>query len=169
MFRQRFLQWSTHKALKRNSYPRASIPFSQAVRLGVLFTVEDKEKHDRVKNFVRQLEHQGKQVTVLEYLPEKRENYEFLYDFFSIQDLGFWGSLHSDKANEFMRQPFDYLFCLDTQPHHLIRHILAKSRAHCRVGNYSQEGTEYFEFMIASQNQLARLVDGMLQYTAGIR
>ena len=75
--------------------------------------MEDKQKHDDVKEFVKHLELDGKQVRVLEFLPAKKENFEFLFDFFTMQDLNFWGRIDNSKVSTFMQTTFDYLFYLD--------------------------------------------------------
>jgi len=58
----------TRKALKKNQSLRASLPYQQAYNIGVFFTVEDKQKHLDVKEFIHQLEQDGKKVQVLEFL-----------------------------------------------------------------------------------------------------
>ncbi|MFN8691480.1 MAG: DUF6913 domain-containing protein, partial [Cyclobacteriaceae bacterium] len=136
MFKNTFLRWRTNNARKKNKSIRASLPYPQAMSIGVLFTVEDKAKHDEVKRLVKVLETEGKKVRVLEFLPRKKENYDFLFDFFTIDELSFWGSLQSDKALHFADTTFDYLFNLDTEPNDLIDYLLARSKAHCRVGVY---------------------------------
>src|SRR5437868_15226420 len=110
MFKMNFLRLRTEKALKKNKSLRASVAYPHAKSVGILFSVEDKQKHVAVKEFIHQLEQDGKQVKVLEYLPLKKENYEFMFDFFTIKDLSFWGQINSTIAQKFSETPFDYLF-----------------------------------------------------------
>ncbi|MFO0267079.1 MAG: hypothetical protein ACK51D_09045 [Cyclobacteriaceae bacterium] len=56
MFKNTFLRWRTNNARKKNKSIRASLPYPQAMSIGVLFTVEDKAKHDVVKRIVKVLE-----------------------------------------------------------------------------------------------------------------
>ena len=86
----------TESALKKNKTVRASMPYEQAANIGIIFTVEDKQKHQDIKDFVQRLQTDGKKVKVLEFLPEKKDNYEFKFDFFTIQDLSFLGNLNSE-------------------------------------------------------------------------
>ncbi|NJN42242.1 MAG: hypothetical protein HC811_08500 [Flammeovirgaceae bacterium] len=72
-------------ALKRNKSIRQSIPYKKAQSVGIIFSVENKEKHNHIKEFIRQLEIDGKTVQVLEFLPKKKENYEFLFDYSPIK------------------------------------------------------------------------------------
>jgi len=164
-----FLRWRTNSALRKNKSLRASTPWRRTNLVGIIFSVEDRQKHADIKEFVRSLEQEGKTVRVLEFLPRKKENYEFLYDFFTIQDLNFWGRIDNDTARKFMDTPFDYLFYIDDQPNPLVLNLLAQSRAHCRVGRYNQGFEPYFEMMISSQGTPKGLIDNMYKYTKQLR
>lgn len=77
MFKMNFLKMRTNSALKKNKAMRTSIPYKQAQSIGIIFTVEDKQKHHDIKEFVHQLEQEGKKVQVLEFLPEKKRTTSF--------------------------------------------------------------------------------------------
>jgi hypothetical protein len=144
---------------------RDSMPYKQAQKVGIIFSVEDKAKHDQIKEFVKRLEHDGKQVTVISFLPKKKENYEFLFDFFTDKDLTFWGNNTSHTAISFSETAFDYLFYIDNEPNPLIINLLAKSKAKCRVGKYVDDIEPFFELMIESKEGTKGLIDGMYKYT----
>jgi hypothetical protein len=159
----------TRKALAKNKSLRASTPYPQAKSIGILFSVEDKQKHMVVKEFIQQLEKDGKMVKVLEYLPLKKENYEFMFDFFTIKDLSFWGKINSTIAEKFADTPFDYLFYLDRESNPLALHLMANSKAHCRVGRFHEEESNFFELMIEQNGTDKGLVDSMYKYTAQLK
>jgi hypothetical protein len=121
-----FLNIRTNNQLKKNKSLRSSIPYKQALTVGVLFTVEDKKKHDDIKEFIHKLEQDGKKVQVLEYLPVKKDNYEFMFDFFTIKDISFWGKIESEKTLKFSDTPFDYLFCMDTERNPMVLYLLGQ-------------------------------------------
>ncbi len=146
-----------------------SVPYKQAQNIGILFTVEDKQKHYDVKEFIHQLEQDGKSVQVLEYLPIKKENYEFKFDYFSIQDLNFWGALNSAIASKFINTPFDFLFCIDQQSNPLVLHLLATSKAHCRIGRFNESESQYYELMIEQNGTNKGLIDTMYSYTKKLK
>ncbi len=164
-----FLRWRTQSALRKNRSLRASTPYSRSNLVGIIFSVEDRQKHDDVKDFIRQLEQDGKQVRVLEFLPRKKDNYEFRFDFFTVQDLSFWGKINNDQADKFISTPFDYLFYIDEEPNPLVLNLLAQSRAHCRVGRHHDGVEPYFEFMIGGQGTIKGLMDSMYKYTKQMR
>jgi hypothetical protein len=159
----------TQTALKKNKAPRSSMPYKQAVSMGIIFTVEDKQKHEVVKEFIQHLERDGKKVQVLEFLPEKRNNHEFKFDFFTINDISFWGNLEASNALKFAETPFDYLFCVDKESNPLILHLLARSKAHCRVGKFNEMESQFFELMIEQNGTNKGLIETMYNYTSQLR
>ncbi len=169
MFRNSFLNFRTNSALTKNSSLRASIPYKQAQSVGILFSVEDKQKHDAIKEFIKQLTQDGKMVKVLEFLPNKKDNYEFMFDFFTVKDLSFWGVVNSPDADKFIETPFDYLFCVDNESNPMIQHILARSKAKCRIGRFASQDHSFFELMIEQNGSPKKLIESMYKYTKQLR
>ncbi len=159
----------TQNALKKNKTVRANTPYKKAVNVGITFTVEDKEKHDAIKELIHRLEHDGKKVHVLEFLPEKKTNHEFKFDFFTVKDISFWGDLTAQNALKFSETPFDYLFYIDKESNPLILHLLARSKAHCRVGKFNEMESPYFELMIEQNGTNKGLIETMYNYTSQLR
>ena len=164
-----FLKIRTNNQLKKNKSLRASIPYQQALTVGILFSVEDKQKHDHIKEFIHKLEHDGKKVQVLEFLPNKKDNYEFMFDFFTMKDISFWGQIESEKTLKFSDTPFDYLFCLDTEQNPMLLYLLARSKSKCRIGKFNEDEKPFFEMMIDSNSNTKALIDGIYKYTAQLK
>lgn len=167
--RLKFLNIRTRSALKRNKAVRSTIPYQAASQIGIIFTVEDKMKHQQVKEFIARLQQDGKDVQVLEYLPKKKDNPEFMFDFFTAQDLTFWGKINNSTADKFCRINFDYLFNIDTQSNPLILNLLANCKAHCRVGRFQEKSSPFFELMIETNGSIQGLIDHMYEYTKKLR
>src|SRR5688500_6590917 len=108
-----FLKYRTGLLTKKQKVNRGNVAYKSALTTGIIFTVEDKQKHFAIKEFMKKLEADGKNVQVLEFLPEKTENFEFRFDFFTEKDVTFWGDLNSESALQFADAPFDFLFYLD--------------------------------------------------------
>ncbi len=160
-----FLKNRTAAQLKRNKTVRRSTPYREAQTIGIVFTVEDKHKHDSVKEFIQKLQHDGKKVQVLEFLPEQKENFEFMFDFFTLKDISFWGKIESAKTIKFADTAFDYLFCLDMRLSPMISYLMARSKSKCRVGKFSENEKTFFEFMIDSNGSTKNLIDELYKYT----
>jgi hypothetical protein len=159
----------TQSALKKSNAVRATISYPASKQIGILFTVEDKMKHQQVKEFINKLQHDGKQVQVLEFLPKKKENPEFMFDFFTIEDLNFWGKINSATAEKFNKTNFDFLFNIDTQSNPLILNMLANCQAHCRIGRFEENAQPFFELMIETNGSVQALIDSMYEYTTKLR
>lgn len=164
-----FLNIRTRSQLKKNRTSRVTTPFNTAQSVGVLFTVEDKKKHDEIKEFVHRLEKEGKKVQVFSFLPKNKDNYEFLFDFLTLQDISFWGNIMSGNAEKFYNSSFDYLYYLDLEPNPVLLNLLARSKAKCRIGKYWENGRAYFELMIDKVSNTKNLIEGLYKYSTQLK
>lgn len=165
----RLLKYKTRGFLKSNTALRTSLPYKQARSIGIIFTTQDKHKHEEIKEFIRKLEHEGKQVKVITFLPKDTDNFEFLFDFFTEKDISFWGTMTSENANRFAEMPFDFLFYLDTVPNPMLLNVIARSKARCRVGKFWEKCELYFELMIEGAASTSKLIEGIYRYTSILR
>ena len=165
----RFLNYRTRSYLRKNKTQRFNQAYGKAASVGVIFTVQDRQKHDHIKEFIRKLEHDGKKVKALAYLPPNQENYEFMFDFFTARDISFWGKIEATSAIDFANTPFDFLIYLDSTLNPLILNVIARSKARCRVGRFWEEAEPYFEMMIESYGDQKLLIDHLYQYTAALK
>lgn len=163
------LRYNTKSQIKKNKTLHSSVAFKNATSVGVLFTIEDRTKHDAIKELVKKLEADGKTVKVLAFLPEKKENFEFLFDYFTVKDISFWGILQSTDALKFSDTSFDFLYCVDEDPNVMVLNLLARSKAKCRIGKYKEENKPYYELMIESKNGVKSLIEGALKYSRELR
>jgi hypothetical protein len=165
-----FLKIKTNSYLKKNRSLRASLPYMQASKVGIIFTVEDKMKHDKVKEFIKNLERDGKQAKVICFLPRDKQNYEFLFDFFTEKELSLFGNIDSECAKLFTETPFDFLFYFDTEPNPLILNLIAKSKAKCRVGKHWDGSEGFFEMMVETGNPDPKaFIDTVSKYARGLK
>lgn len=165
----RFLRYKTRSYLKKNNTTRYSEAYKRALTFGLIFTVEDRQKHDQIKNLIRKLEQDGKQVKPLAFLPANQENYEFLFDFFTYREISFWGNITASSAIAFAETQFDFLLYLDANPNEVILNLVAKSKAKCRIGKFWTEAEPFFEMMIESHGDARTLIDEVYHYTTALR
>lgn len=166
----KLLRYKTRSFLRKNKTARHSEAYRQAVSIGIIFTVEDRKKHDHIKNLIRKLEHDGKKVKALGYLPPDQENYEFLFDFFTHREVSIWGNITAASALKFADTPFDFLIYLDSSPNDFILNLIAMSKAKCRIGKFWDADAEpFFEMMIESRGDARTLIDDLYRYTTALR
>lgn len=164
-----FLKYRTKKQLKKNKSVRASLPYADTKSIGIVFTVEDRVKHELIKDLIHKLEHDGKKVQVITFLPNKKENHDFMFDFFSLKDISFFGEITSHNTIKFADTPFDYLFCIDTEPSKMIQYLLARSKSKCRIGKFNEGQEAYFEMMIDSTKNIKEYIDSLYKYTKQLK
>ncbi|MDH5599426.1 MAG: hypothetical protein OEY34_09885, partial [Cyclobacteriaceae bacterium] len=92
MISKSIIRYKTKSGSKKNSELRDSPSYRNSQLIGILFCVEDIEKHQSVKHLIKTFEHDNKKVQVLTYLPKDKDNYEFLFDFYSKKDFTFLGN-----------------------------------------------------------------------------
>lgn len=149
---QFFIKRSLQKTVQKNKSARTSLGLNYVKNIGIIYIVDDLVKHEAVKQFVQQLEADGKKVKVLSYLEKNKENYEFRFDFFTEKDVNFWGNFKSDNIIKFHNERFDYLFNFDLEPNIYIKKVLALSKATCRVGRHIEANEPFFEWMMGAKD-----------------
>lgn len=167
--KERLITLRTRWSLKKNQGNRGSTPFKRATEIGILFSVEDREKHEAIKEFVKSLEIQQKRVQVIGFLPKKKENFDFLFNFFTEEDVSTWGNIKSPDAIRFSNTAFDYLYCFDVKPNPFIQNILARSVAKCRIGQFWKDGEQYLDLMIANVASTKSLIQEAYKYTKDLK
>ncbi len=148
MFIKKFLALNTKKHLKNNKTKRNPSGFQEAKHIGIIFTIEDLEKHKAVKAFKKELEETGKEVDVIAYLEKGKENHEFLFDFITAQEVSIWGVIKNKHAIAFAQANFDYLFHIDKKRNDILENIVARSQAKCRIGIHNNDNSDFYELII---------------------
>lgn len=166
-----FLQWRLQKMLRQNTARRRSPDFASVREVGVLFAVSSEDTARQLATFIRNLQKDGKRVSALTFFEEAREAaYSFDYEVFTGAEIDVWGNIRSEKALQFINQPFDYLYCICTDDSPVIDYLLAASKAHCRIGPYREGKEHLYEMMISLQagDDPGKLIDGALRYTKAL-
>jgi len=151
----------------RKLHKRGPVNYNDAKWIGILYSVEDRAKHDAITNFITLLEEEEKEVTVMTYLGKNKDNYDFKYDFFSAEHISIWGKINSPGVKKFVQKKFDLLLYLDYEPNPYLEPILVLSQAKCRVGRFGEETkNDLFELMIKLEKGSTRqLIDQLHHYT----
>jgi uncharacterized protein YkuJ len=166
MIRNTVVAYKTRNELKKDTLNRSSIAYEKANSFGILYTAEDLKKHDEIKALVRKFEKDGKKVDVLSFLPKDVQNFEFRYTFFTDKDISMFANFKSSEVVAFTEKAFDYLLYFDFESDPIMRYILAKSAAKCRVGNFEEANRPFCDLMVAPQQpNYKSLAFEMYKYT----
>lgn len=155
------------KQARNNRSKRGSTPYRQAKSVGILFTMNNLDDYEAIRNFETKLKKDGKEVKVLSYLPKNVENFHFHYDIFSHTDYSATGEVKAANISSFIEQRFDYLICLDNNPNLYIDYILATSAARFRIGNYRENKEPLYELMLRlnGPDSVSNLIQQIIHYT----
>jgi hypothetical protein len=161
------LQQRTKRLLSENKNSRHTVSYTNAQTIGVLFTQSTRNKYQAIRNLTKQFKNDGKQVEVLCYLEKGAENYDFLYDYITSNDVGLWGKMQSPSALKFAQQTFDYLFYLDLKENIYLENVLAMSKASCRIGFYKRKNDDLLDLMLNFNGKysIGEAIDQILFYT----
>ncbi len=162
------LSFRTNQLIKKDS-TRQSISYLNAKQVGILFSIQDLEKHNAIKDLISKIELDGKQVETLCYKGKNKENYEFKFDFFTQKDLSIFGDITSEHVIAFAQQKFDYLLNIDFKPNLFSQNILAMSNARCRIGHIQKSRQGLFELMVqAETDKVEQLIKLIYEYMSKI-
>lgn len=170
MYLQKFLELKTKSALKKNTSLRNTVDYYKAKKVGIIFSSDTLDKHKAIKSMILSLEDDGKQVEVISFLDDGKENHEFKFNFFSRKDISFFGNIESVDLLNFINKEFDYLFTVDSVLDPIIKNVLALSKSKCRVGKFSTENSPFFELMInpVNKSSTGEFIEEVLEYTRKI-
>jgi 5-methylcytosine-specific restriction endonuclease McrBC regulatory subunit McrC len=148
MVGEKLLIYRTTRLAKKKSSRKCSMSYRDAKNIGIIFTTGDLDKHLQVKDFIKKLQYDGKEVEVLTFLPKGEENHEFIFNFFTEKDISFFGKFTNRDVIRFAARQFDFLFYIDCNHNPLIESLMAITKAKCRVGCYTAGKDHFFELMI---------------------
>ena len=163
------LSYKTNRFLKSNYGLRISISYAKAQSIGIIFSNSSPEKTTFAEHLKKLLSADDKKVKVLAY--DRNVQVKHLpFESFTKKDLSFWGNFTNQSVHNFSEISFDFLICLDHNPGDIIRNLLAKSKAKCRVGICDDYESHHrlFEMFIQSSND-SNMVDSVYSYTKNIR
>lgn len=163
------LSYKTNRFLKSNHGLRVSIPYTQSKSIAIIFSNSTPEKTKLAERLKEMLAKDGKKIKVLAY--DRNVQVKHLpFESFTKKDLNFWGNFTNQSVHNFSEISFDFMICLDHNPGDIIRNLLAKSKAKCRVGicDDYESYRKLFELIIQSSND-SNMVDSVYSYTKNIR
>ncbi len=173
MIKKFFLTRQILRLTHHGEEPRQPVPFEKAKHVGVLASLEEVQEGVALRQFIDRLQREGKTVEVLLFSDKKQTPLiDFPHLWFRRADVSWRGAFKHAKVNHFIHTRFDYLFALNRTPVPSLTHVMAKSRAHCRVGPYHKLSARFFELMYRRSSDaepLSVTADRMLQYAQMLR
>ena len=163
------LKKSCERARKAHEiHPRNVTNYQQVNKIGILFHLTEGVDPEPLAQFIRKLEQDHKKLKILTYLETTHSHpYRFYIDYIQKDDIPWTGKIEEiPKIKQFLDTPFDYLFCIESEPQPVFNIILNKSIANCRVGLFDERRTNLFELMVENPDwqNLSHTLDQMYIY-----
>jgi hypothetical protein len=168
--KHKLLDYLNKKANAKNKIPHLNTSFTNSKEIGLIFTWEGDSKYAQVLELIKFLEIHGKNVELLCYLRNPKEQNLPGITFYRDRDVSIFGRSRSGEFTDFLSKPFDFLLHLDLHPAIMIQYVLSRTHAKCRVGKNDMENQQFYELMIqpAEEENFKDYCDQVLHYTKSI-
>ncbi len=156
------------KSKKRDA--KQVIPsYEQSQSIGIIYTFEGDKKEETIDMLLNTLG-ENKHVDVLCFM-DMREITSSKHPSFHIEQLNNWGKIDSEEATKFSETSFDYLIHLDFEMNEIMKSLLNRTKAKCRVGFYSEKAEQYYELMIGINKSAGttNFAEQIIKYIKSIR
>ncbi len=156
--------------LKRKRTKRETVTFEEAHKIGLLFVAHRIDELETIREFIAELEQQGKKVGALGYVDitnfEKNnaDSYTDL-DFFYPRDVTWLYKPSGRNVHRFIKTDFDMLISLNCLNAFPLNYIAGFSKARFRVGQYHRDHLISYDFMIDTKTRdLKQLIAQVKHY-----
>ena len=140
------------KELLNFSRKKIAISFAEVKTVLILFEASKIEDIQVVKKYVAQLKDKKKKVKIIGYFdtpfPPDFPYSKLEYDFFNVKEVNWYLKPTSLYLDNLLAEEFDVLLDLNTNNFFPITYISSLSKAHFKVGKYSQANQSIYDLMI---------------------
>jgi hypothetical protein len=160
------------KAAQRNG---EVVTIDRAKTIGILYDATSDKDYEIIKNYVRQLMTQSKDVVALGYFDKKElPSTRFMklgLDFFTQKSLNWKMKPYNPIVNSFISRPVDILIYFNVNKCIPLAYIANQVNARFRIGKYDATYAGLFDFMIKIDETagLKQMIDQVNHYLNLIR
>lgn len=129
--------------------------FSDARSVGILYREKGEGFFILVKQYVKYLrtEHGIREIMALGYIDQKGHVphyhvHKLKYDYFHRGEVNWRFEPNCRQATDFIHKDYDLLIDLEREPVLPLQFILARSKAHFKVGYYNPDLEDFYDLMI---------------------
>ena len=146
-FQERMHHFALEKQLKLTKFQRSPKDFEDSKKIGLLFDATDPEQRYQVLDFSKSLINKGKELHILGFIDAKEASDNLSFKHFNKTSLDFYLKPKSENVVQFQNTPFDILINLSMTIQLPLEYICALSKAHLRVGPFTEK-TYCYDLMI---------------------
>ena len=148
MVREYFLQ----KMIRKIDLRRQTVTYNSAQTIGVLFDATELSHRERIIQFSEDLKSKDKKVKLLGFFNNKQEVSNFPFNAFNKNDIDWLMRPKGEVVQSFMNTDFDLLIGVYEGNNLPLEYIAALSKAHLRVGPYT-DNIYCYDLMIDTDKQ----------------
>jgi hypothetical protein len=145
------------KELKKSVSQREVIGWEAGKKIGLLYDATNDTDFEVMKQYVKQVRSQQKEVLALGYINKKvlpQSRFPQLgLDFFTKKDMG-WKMIPNNLAvSNFIKESYDIVINLSDNTIFPLSYIAAISKAKFRVGRFDKHYVHCYDMMIETNNE----------------
>ena len=141
--REYFLQ----KLIRKIDLKRRAVTYESAQTVGILFDATELSQRDAVLQFSKKLKEKNKRVKLLGFFNNKQDVNNYSFKAFNKNEVDWLMRPKSEAVEYFNRNTFDLLIGIYQGDNLPLEYIAALSKAHLRVGPYT-DNTYCYDLMI---------------------
>jgi hypothetical protein len=141
--REYFLQ----KMINKIDLRRTTVTYESAQTIGILFDATELNHRETVAQFSKELKARNKKVKLIGFFDNKQEVSNFPFKAFNKNDIDWLMRPKGQIVENFMNNTFDLLIGIYEGNNLPLEYIAALSKAHLRVGPYT-DNTYCYDLMI---------------------
>lgn len=150
--------------IKKNQTPGNHETYANAERIGILYNA-DEFSEATVQEVQLLLEEDRKFVSKLGFTSIIPKEPTSLKEFeFTRKDISVTGSIKKESVAKFIEKPFDFLLSLDTSTNINIKHVLASSKAICKIGFQAEDYQNLLLMSLKLTNDKPKSVKDLISY-----
>lgn len=138
--------------VKKLKHKREVVGFDDAKKIGLLYDATDDYNYEVVKQYVKSIRSQQKDILALGYVDKKvlpaNQFAQYGLDFFTRKNLNWQMIPDNPIVTNFINEKFDILINLNNNKCFPLRYIAAVSNARFRVGRFDKKNMICYDMMI---------------------
>ncbi len=150
--------------IQKNQGPKNHDTYENAERIGILYNVDEfggvpvseaQVALEQDRKFVSKLGF----TSIVPKAPTELHELEF-----TRKDISTTGGVKKESVSKFIAKPFDFLLALDSSANINFKHVLASSKAVCKIGFQTEEYQELLQMSLRLSDDKTKAVKDLISY-----
>lgn len=160
--------------LQKTSRSKRPVNLINAHSIGIIYLLSEEDEYNKVSNFTKHLQEQGKKVSVIGSYHYNRVPVYYIpklsYDLMLPKDVDFFYRPSAPFVTRFIDEPFDMLIDLSSPDNFTLHYIATLSKAGFKIGRRIDDRPLPYDLMIDSSPdmQTQDLIKEIVRYTSNL-